>query len=175
MYHRDDDDNIVITLIILLKRDTAVQWRRKKKQERKKCVILIIQKYASGRQVGTLTTLSLAWISRSLRRAKTCMCELTCFRVRVLPVRSFMYLAISSLRPETRGTRLVSRLVGRAHRRVTSTIKAMSYANGITSYKNTWADRTVVDGLGRRQTRKSWDYSIQPEGRGQDRATLSLL
>lgn len=78
---------------------------------------------------GTLTTLSLAWISRSLRRAKTWMCELTCFRVRVLPVRSLMYLAISSLRPETRGTRLVSRL-GRSGDK--HTIKAVSYANGMT-------------------------------------------
>jgi hypothetical protein len=46
-----------------------------------------------------LTTLSLACISRSFLLASTCICELTCFRVLVFPVRSLMYLAISSLRP----------------------------------------------------------------------------
>lgn len=46
-----------------------------------------------------LTTFSLACISRSFRLANTCMCDDTCFLVRVFPVRSFMYLAINSLRP----------------------------------------------------------------------------
>lgn len=35
-------------------------------------------------------TLSFAWISRNFRLASTCMCELTCLRVLVLPVRNFM-------------------------------------------------------------------------------------
>lgn len=46
-----------------------------------------------------LTTFSLACISRSFRLANTCMCDDTCFLVRVFPVRSFMYLAINSFRP----------------------------------------------------------------------------
>lgn len=45
------------------------------------------------------TTLSFAWISRNFRLAKTCMCELTCFLVRVLPVLSLIYRAINSFRP----------------------------------------------------------------------------
>ena len=44
-------------------------------------------------------TLICDWISLALRRASTCMWLDTCLRVRVLPVRSLMYLAISSLRP----------------------------------------------------------------------------
>lgn len=62
-----------------------------------------------------LTTFSLACTSLSFRRANTWMCELTCFRVLVLPVRNLMYLAISSLRPveeeekeETHGIGLLS-------------------------------------------------------------------
>lgn len=51
---------------------------------------------------GEYSTLSLAWSSRSFRRASTWMCELTCFRVLVFPVLSLMYLAISSFRPATR-------------------------------------------------------------------------
>lgn len=47
-----------------------------------------------------LTTFSLACTSLSFRRANTWMCELTCFRVLVLPVRNLMYRAISSLRPK---------------------------------------------------------------------------
>lgn len=46
-----------------------------------------------------LTTFSLACTSRIFRRASTWMCELTCFRVLVLPVRNLMQRAISSLRP----------------------------------------------------------------------------
>jgi hypothetical protein len=48
-----------------------------------------------------LTTFSLACISRNFLLASTWMCELTCFRVLVFPVRSLMYLAISSFRPAT--------------------------------------------------------------------------
>lgn len=46
-----------------------------------------------------LTTLSFACISLSFRLARTCMWELTCLRVRVFPVRSLMYRAISSFLP----------------------------------------------------------------------------
>lgn len=47
----------------------------------------------------TLTTFILAWNSRNFLLANTCMCELTCFRVLVFPVRSLMYRAINSFRP----------------------------------------------------------------------------
>ena len=47
-----------------------------------------------------LLTLSFAWISRSFRLARTWMCDETCFRVLVFPVRNLMYRAISSFRPE---------------------------------------------------------------------------
>ena len=47
-----------------------------------------------------IRTLSFAWISLSFLRAKTCIWEDTCFLVRVFPVRSFMYRAINSFRPE---------------------------------------------------------------------------
>ena len=44
-------------------------------------------------------TLSLAWISLSFLRANTWICDETCFRVLVLPVRNLMYRAISSFLP----------------------------------------------------------------------------
>ena len=44
-------------------------------------------------------TLSLAWISLSFLRANTWICDETCFRVLVLPVRNLIYLAISSFLP----------------------------------------------------------------------------
>ena len=44
-------------------------------------------------------TLIFDWISRSFLRASTWMCELTCFRVRVFPVRNLIYRAINSFRP----------------------------------------------------------------------------
>ena len=46
------------------------------------------------------STLSFAWISLNFRLAKTCIWEDTCFLVRVFPVRSLIYRAINSLRPE---------------------------------------------------------------------------
>lgn len=49
-----------------------------------------------------MDTLSLDWISRAFRRANTWMWLDTCLRVRVLPVRSLMYLAINSFRPENK-------------------------------------------------------------------------
>lgn len=59
-----------------------------------------------------LTTFSLACTSLSFRRANTWMCELTCFRVLVLPVRNLMYRAISSLRPRG-GGRAGSEMISR--------------------------------------------------------------
>lgn len=47
----------------------------------------------------SLTTFNLACISRNFLLAKTCICELTCFLVLVLPVRSLIYRAMSSFRP----------------------------------------------------------------------------
>ena len=44
-------------------------------------------------------TFSLAWISLSFLLASTCICDETCFRVLVFPVRNLMYRAINSFRP----------------------------------------------------------------------------
>lgn len=46
-----------------------------------------------------LTTFIFAWSSRSFLLASTWICELTCFRVLVFPVRILIYRAISSFRP----------------------------------------------------------------------------
>ena len=53
------------------------------------------------------STLSFAWISLNFRLAKTCIWEDTCFLVRVFPVRSLIYRAINSLRPETNEKKVV--------------------------------------------------------------------
>lgn len=54
----------------------------------------------SKKKLSLLTTFILAWNSRNFLLANTCICELTCFLVLVLPVLNFMYRAISSFRPE---------------------------------------------------------------------------
>lgn len=61
--------------------------------------ITTLQRVGFSKRDRILTTFSLACTSRIFLRARTCMCELTCLRVLVLPVLSFMYRAISSFRP----------------------------------------------------------------------------
>lgn len=62
-------------------------------------IFKIVEQYAAYRTKYLLTTFIFACSSRSFLLASTCICELTCFRVLVFPVRILIYRAISSFRP----------------------------------------------------------------------------